>query len=239
MKKNKRLFLLASVMVTGALAITAFKPFPATLNRSLVTAIGATPATPATLADETSAKAATTNAPAQATTKWALDKVHSNVLFSVSHLVVSDVEGSFKSYDGTMENSKADYSDAKINFSTDVSSVSTDNENRDKHLKSDDFFNAEKFPKMTFVSSSFQPLGDNKYKLTGNLTIRDVTRTVTFDVKYGGSVNAMGGTHIGFKAKTTINRFDYNLKWDKTTEAGGMVVGKDVDITVNIDFKKV
>jgi polyisoprenoid-binding protein YceI len=222
--KSKKLFLLAAVLIAGALTITAFRPSTATMNGPLVTAAGAT--------------AVATAVPVQATTKWTLDKVHSNVLFSVSHLVVSDVEGSFKGYDGMMENTKADYSDAKINFSADVSTISTDNENRDKHLKSDDFFNAEKFPKITFVSSSFQPLGDNKYKLTGSLTIRDVTKTVTFDVKYGGSVNAMGGTHIGFKAKTTINRFDYNLKWDKTTEAGGMVVGKDVDITVNIDFKK-
>ena len=174
-----------------------------------------------------------------AASKWVTDKVHTNVLFSVSHLVVSDVEGSFKSFDGSMEAEKPDYSDAKINFTIDVNSISTDNENRDKHLKSDDFFNAEKFPQIKFVSTSFQPTGGNKYKLTGDLTIRDVTKSVSFDVSYGGSVNAMGGTHIGFKAKTTINRFDYNLKWDKMTEAGGMIVGKDVDITINIDLKKV
>ena len=182
------------------------------------------------------------NATARALTlqtgKWAIDKVHTNVLFSVSHLVVSDVEGSFKAFDGSMENTKADFSDAKIAFSVDVSSVNTDNEMRDKHLKSDDFFNAEKFPQMKFVSTSFTPAGDGKYKLTGNLTIRDMTKTVTFDVKYGGMVSAMGGTHIGFKAKTTLNRFDYNLKWSKATEAGGLVVGKDVDVTINLDLKK-
>ena len=171
-------------------------------------------------------------------TKWTIDKVHSNVRFSVSHLVVSDVEGSFKSFDGSLENSKDDFSDAKINFTVDVSSISTDNEMRDNHLKSDDFFNAAKFPQITFSSTSFQPLGNNKYKLTGNLTIRDVTKPVSFDVSYGGQVNAMGGTHIGFKAKTTINRLDYNLKWDKTTEAGGLVVGHDIDITINVDLKK-
>ena len=172
------------------------------------------------------------------TSNWVLDKVHSNVLFSVTHLVVSDVEGSFKSFDGSMQATKPDFSDAVINFTVDVSSVSTDNEMRDKHLKSDDFFNADKFPQMKFSSTSFQPLGNNKYKLSGNLTIRDVTKPVTFDVNYGGQVNAMGGTHAGFKAKTTINRLDYNLKWDKTTEAGGLVVGHDVDITINVDMKK-
>ena len=169
---------------------------------------------------------------------WAIDKAHTNVRFSVSHLVVSDVDGSFKSFDGSMTSSKPDFSDAVITFTADVSSINTDNEYRDKHLQSDDFFNAVKFPKIKFVSKSFQPLGSNKYKLTGDLTIRDVTKPVSFDVTYGGTVSAMGGTHAGFKAKTTINRFDYNLKWDKTTEAGGLVVGKEVEVILNLDMKK-
>jgi polyisoprenoid-binding protein YceI len=176
--------------------------------------------------------------PVQAPTKWGLDKAHTNVRFSVSHLVVSDVDGSFKSFDGSMTNSKADFSDAAISFTVDINSINTDNENRDKHLQSDDFFSAAKFPQMKFVSTSFKPVSGNKYTLTGNLTIRDVTKPVSFDVTYGGTVNAMGGTHAGFKAKSTINRFDYNLKWSAATEAGGLVVGKDVDITLNIDFKK-
>ena len=169
---------------------------------------------------------------------WAVDKPHTNVKFSVAHLVISDVDGNFKSFDGTMESSKPDFSDAKITFTADVSSINTDNEMRDNHLKSDDFFNAAKFPQIKFVSTSFTPLGDNKYKLVGNLTIRDVTKSVTFDVKYGGTVVAMGGTHAGFKATTKIDRFDYNLKWSKATEAGGLVAGKDVEITINADFKK-
>jgi polyisoprenoid-binding protein YceI len=169
---------------------------------------------------------------------WAVDKPHTNVKFSVAHLVISDVDGNFKSFDGTMESSKPDFSDAKITFTADVNSINTDNEMRDNHLKSDDFFNAAKYPQIKFVSTSFMPQGDNKYKLVGNLTIRDVTKPVTFDVKYGGTVVAMGGTHAGFKATATIDRFDYNLKWSKTTEAGGMVAGKDVEITINADFKK-
>jgi len=176
----------------------------------------------------------------QAPAKWVLDKTHSNVRFSVSHLVVSDVDGSFKSFDGTMTSAKPDFSDAVINFTVDVNSINTDNENRDKHLKSDDFFNATKFPQIKFASKSFQLLGNNKYTLTGDLTIRDVTKTVSFDVTYGGTVTsaAMGGTHAGFKAKATINRFDYNLKWNAATEAGGAIVGKEVEITLNIDMKK-
>jgi polyisoprenoid-binding protein YceI len=169
---------------------------------------------------------------------WVVDKPHTNVKFSVAHLVISDVDGNFKSFDGTMESSKPDFSDAKITFSADVNSINTDNEMRDNHLKSDDFLNAAKFPQIKFVSSSFTPQGDNKYKLVGNLTIRDVTKSVTFDVKYGGTVVAMGGTHAGFKATTKIDRFDYNLKWSKTTEAGGLVAGKEVEITINADFKK-
>ena len=169
---------------------------------------------------------------------WTVDKPHTNVKFSVAHLVISDVDGNFKSFDGTMESSKPDFSDAKITFTADVNSINTDNEMRDNHLKSEDFFNAAKFPQIKFVSTSFTPLGDNKYKLIGDLTIRDVTKSVTFDVKYGGTVVAMGGTHAGFKATTKIDRFDYNLKWSKTTEAGGLVAGKDVEITINADFKK-
>lgn len=174
----------------------------------------------------------------QTPTKWTVDKSHSNVKFSVIHLVVSEMEGSFKVFDGAIEHSKADMSDAKINFTVDVNSINTDNENRDKHLKSDDFFNAEKFPSMTFASTAFTPVGGNKYKLTGNLTIRDITKPVTFDVTFGGIATSTRGDKAGFKAKTTINRFDYNLKWDRATEAGGLVVSKEVDVTVFVEMNK-
>jgi len=185
----------------------------------------------------TDKKPSLVNPPAQATT-WTTDKAHTNIKFSVSHLVISDVEGNFKSIEGTMVSAKPDFSDAKISFSVDIASINTDNENRDNHLKSPDFFDAAKYPKMTFTSTSFVPTGNNKYTLVGNLTIRDVTKPVTFDVTYGGTANAMGGVHAGFKATAKIDRFDYNLKWNMATEAGGAVVGKEVDITVNVDFKK-
>lgn len=171
--------------------------------------------------------------------RWKVDKSHSNVKFTVTHLVVSEVEGSFKLFDGTMENAKSDLTDAKINFTVDVNSIDTDNERRDGHLKSDDFFNAEKFPSMKFTSTSMTSAGDNKYKLAGDLTIRDVTKPVEFDVTYGGTITANGKTKLGFKAKTTINRFDYNLKWDKATEGGGLVVSKEVGILVNVELDKV
>lgn len=174
----------------------------------------------------------------QAPTKWTLDKGHSNVKFTVTHMVVSEVDGTFKTFDGTIEHTKADLSDAKIHFTVDVNSINTDNERRDGHLKGDDFFNAEKFPAMKFESTSFTPQGDNKYKLAGNLTIRDVTKPVIFDVKYGGMLTGSRGSTIGFKGVTTINRFDYNLKWDRATETGGLVVGKDVEITVKVEMRQ-
>jgi polyisoprenoid-binding protein YceI len=176
---------------------------------------------------------------ASAQTKWTVDKGHSNVKFSVTHMVVSEMEGTFKVFDGTMEHTKPDFSDAKVNFSIDVASVNTDNERRDGHLKSDDFFNVEKFPKMTFVSTSVKPLGGNKYQMAGNLTIRDVTKPVVFDVTHGGVLNTSRGAKAGFKATTKINRFDYNLKWDRATETGGLVVDKEVTIQVNVEMDKV
>jgi polyisoprenoid-binding protein YceI len=171
-----------------------------------------------------------------AQTTWNVDKVHSNVKFNVSHMVVSEVEGSFRGFEGSLVASKADLSDASIKFSVDVNSVNTDNERRDGHLKSDDFFNAEKFPKMTFVSKSFKPLGGNKYKLTGDLTIRDVTKTVEFDVTYGGQINTGRGIKAGFKARVTIDRLQYGLKYAPALEAGGLAVGKDVEIIVNLEM---
>jgi polyisoprenoid-binding protein YceI len=114
----------------------------------------------------------------QELTKWSIDKPHTSVRFAVSHLVVAETEGTFKVFDGSVEHTKSDWSDAKINFSIDINSINTDNEYRDKHLKSDDFFNAEKYPAMTFKSSSFKPLSGNKYELKGDLTIRDITSRI-------------------------------------------------------------
>lgn len=178
----------------------------------------------------------TVGAFAQSST-WKTDASHSNVKFSVTHLVVSEVEGYFKTFAGTLVSSKPDFTDAAINFSVDINSVNTDNEGRDKHLKSDDFFNAEKFPQMTFKSTSFKKVGDKKYVLEGDLTIRDITKKVKFDVVFGGTVkDPWGNIKAGFKATGSINRFDYNLKWNSVTEAGGAVVSKEVAIVLNLEF---
>lgn len=169
--------------------------------------------------------------------KWNVDVVHSSVKFTVEHLVISEVEGTFKTFNGTMTSTKPDFTGSTIDFTVDVKSISTDNEMRDTHLKSDDFFNAEKYPKMTFKSTSFKKVSGNKYILTGNLTLRDVTKSVKFNVTYGGTAkDGYGNTKAGFKASTVINRFDYGLKWNKLTEAGGMTVGKDVTIDLRLEF---
>lgn len=172
-----------------------------------------------------------------AQTKWTVDPVHSSVKFTVTHLIISEVEGSFKTFNGTMTSAKPDFTDASIEFTVDVASISTDNDMRDKHLKSDDFFNAEKFPKMQFKSSTFKKVSGNKYMLTGYLTIRDITKPVDVDVTFGGTAkDGYGNLRAGFKATTKINRFDYNLKWNALTEAGGTVVGPEVNIILNLEL---
>ncbi|TCZ69652.1 YceI family protein [Flaviaesturariibacter aridisoli] len=168
---------------------------------------------------------------------WNVDPVHSNVRFTVSHLVISEVEGSFKKFNGSLQSAKPDFTDAKINFSVDVNSINTDNEGRDKHLKGDDFFNAAQYPAMNFTGTSFRKVSGNQYELKGNLSIRNVTKPVVFKVTYGGTVkDPWGNIKAGFKASGTINRFDYGLKWNSLTEAGGAVVGNEIAIDLRLEF---
>ncbi|MBX3006462.1 MAG: YceI family protein [Melioribacteraceae bacterium] len=174
-----------------------------------------------------------------AQTKWELDKSHSKVGFSVSHLVITDVDGLFKDYSGSITTNGDDFSTAKIDFTINTASISTENEGRDKHLRSDDFFNAEKFPQMTFKSKSMKKVNDKNYKLVGDLTIRDVTKQVELDVRFNGMVkDPWGNTKAGFKISGEINRFDYNLKWNNTVETGGLVVGKEVTLKIDLQLKK-
>ncbi len=171
--------------------------------------------------------------------KWTIDPAHTSVKFSVSHLTVSEVEGSFKVFSGGVVSTTPDFNNANINFDVDVKSINTDNDMRDKHLKSDDFFNAEKFPKMSFVSTSFKKVRGNMYLLEGNLTIRDVTKPVKFTTVYGGTVtDPYGNIKAGFKATGKISRKAYNLLWNKLTEAGGAVVGDEVTMTINTEIGK-
>ncbi len=175
----------------------------------------------------------------QAQTTWKVDASHSKIGFAVSHLVISETEGSFDVYDGTIVSKADDFTGAEINFSADAASINTANADRDKHLKSADFFDAEKFPKLTFKSTSFKKLSGNKYALEGDLTLKGVTKKVKFDVTYNGQAKSpWGQTAAGFKATGTINRTDFGLTWNKALEAGGVLVGENVDITLKLEFIK-
>lgn len=170
---------------------------------------------------------------------WSVDNSHSQVMFTVSHLVISEVTGSFQGFTGKITSEKPDFTDAKIEFTVDVNTINTASEMRDNHLKSDEFFNAGKYPVITFKGKDMKKVSGNKYKLTGDLTIRDVTKTVVLDVIYSGTVkDPWGNTKAGFKIKGMVDRFEYGLKWNTLTEAGGATVGKDVEITVNMELAK-
>jgi polyisoprenoid-binding protein YceI len=170
---------------------------------------------------------------------WTLDKAHSSINFSVRHMVISEVTGNFKDFDVSFTSSKDDFSDATVNASIKVASINTDNERRDGHLKTDDFFNAEKFPLISFKSTSFEKVDEGKYKITGDLTIRDVTKKVTFDAVYNGTIKApWGATISSWKATLAVNRFDYGLRWNKAIDSGGLIAGETVNITLNLELNK-
>lgn len=171
---------------------------------------------------------------------WNIDPYHSEVQFKVKHLVISTVTGNFQKFEGSFSNSAEDFSDAEIKFSADIASISTNNGQRDEHLKSDDFFNAEKFPKMSFQSTKFEKLSDSEYRLTGDLTIRDVTQSVTLAVEYGGKMqDPYGNLKAGFEVTGKISRKSFGLNWHAVTEAGGVVVGDEVKIIANVQFAQV
>jgi hypothetical protein len=180
----------------------------------------------------TAVLAATLFAPcAQAQTKWSADKVHSTIGFTVVYLGISDVSGSFKNYEGTIASTGADFANGSVNFSVDASSIYTDNEMRDNHLKSPDFFNAAAFPKISFQSTAFKKLSADKYVLEGNLTMHGVTKKVTFDVAHGGTVvDYYKNNRAGFKINATLNRNDYGVS------GGSGVVSENVQLSLNLNF---
>ena len=172
-------------------------------------------------------------------TTWKADKVHSNVGFTVTHMLISEVNGKFNDFDATITAAKDDFTDAQIDATIQTASVSTDNADRDKHLKTDDFFNVEKFPVMKFKSTKIEKTGDGTYAITGDLTIRDITKSVVLDTKLRGIMNdPWGNTRAGFKATTTIDRFVFGTKWKAPAGDGGLVVSKDVVINLAFEFVK-
>ncbi|MBI3004591.1 MAG: YceI family protein [Ignavibacteriales bacterium] len=170
---------------------------------------------------------------------WKIDPAHSEVSFKVKHLVVSTVTGNFGQFDATIQSERPDFSDAKVAFEADVNSINTKNEQRDGHLKSPDFFDSLKYPKMSFASTSVKNMSDYELKVTGNLTMRGVTKEITLDVVYNGTVPGFGGNQVaGFEIRTKLNRFDYGLQWNALTEAGGVVVSNEVKIEIVAEFNK-
>jgi polyisoprenoid-binding protein YceI len=170
---------------------------------------------------------------------WGIDPAHSEITFKVKHLVIATVTGKFDKYEGSVESTNDDFSDAKITFTADVNSINTSNEQRDGHLKSDDFFNAEHFPKLTFVSTSFKKISDHEYKLAGDITIRNITKNIELTAEYAGvMVDPYGNTKAGFEINGKISRKEFGLKWDAITEAGGAVVSDEVKLHLNIELHK-
>lgn len=169
-----------------------------------------------------------------AQTKWNVDNMHSFVNFSVKHLGISFVDGRFDKYEGTFDCTPEDITKGTFNFTVDINSINTGVEMRDNHLKTNDFFNTEKYPSMKFESTSIKKTGKDQYKLIGNLTIRDITKPVTFDLTYGGLLkdDGQGNSKVGFQASTTINRFDFDVNYDPS----GQAIAKDVNVTVNLEF---
>jgi len=169
------------------------------------------------------------------TKTWKIDPTHSEIHFKVKHLMVSTVTGSFDEFKGTVKTERDDFQDAKISFATSVASINTKNAGRDEDLKSDHFFNAEKFPEITFVSTSFKSIKKESYKLHGNLTIRDKTKEIELDVEFNGVVtDSYGNLKAGFQLSGEINRKDFGLNYHAVTETGGLVVADKIKLEMNV-----
>jgi polyisoprenoid-binding protein YceI len=174
-----------------------------------------------------------------AKSQWKIDPAHSSVDFSIKHMVISRVKGTFHTFDAVIEADPEDLTTARIEFTVDVASVDTRNEDRDNHLRGADFFDAENYPKMMFKATRIVKKSEGEYEVTGDLTIRGVTRPETFLVTYEGQgKDPWGGIRAGFSANGTINRSDYGLKWNAALETGGVLVGDQVQVSLEIEAVK-
>lgn len=171
-----------------------------------------------------------------AQTTWTIDKAHSKIAFNVTHMAVSEVEGNFKEFDASLVTKAADFNGAEVTFTAKTASIDTDIERRDNHLRSPDFFDAEKYPEITF-KGTLNKKGD-KYVLKGDLTMHGVTKPVEFDVTYGGTINTGRGEKAGFKISGKLNRHDYGLTWNNKVPTGELVVGDEVEIIGKIELDK-
>ncbi|MEH7387004.1 YceI family protein [Bacillus sp. JJ1521] len=174
-----------------------------------------------------------------ANTKWAVDASHSSIDFSVKHMMIAKVKGSFENFDATIEADPADLTTANIEFKVDLTSINTKNEDRDNHLRSADFFDVENHPSMTFKSTSIVKTDDGEYDLTGDLTIRGTTKPETFKIVFeGAGKDPWGNEKAGFSATGSLNRSDYGLVWNAALETGGVLVGDQVKISIEIEAGK-
>lgn len=179
----------------------------------------------------------TTNNASQ--TAWAIDTAHSEIMFKVRHMMVSTVTGWFSQFEGSLHSNGDNFENASVNFTAQTASISTNNEQRDGHLRSDDFFNAEAYPQISFQSESFEKQNDDSYVVKGNLTIRDITNPVQLKATFlGTNVDPYGQTKAGFEISGSISRSAYNLKWNAITEAGSVVVSDEVKLDLNVQLVK-
>lgn len=171
--------------------------------------------------------------------KWSIDPMHSEVLFKVKHLVISTVTGSFKNFSGSVSFEEDKLEDASVTFEIDVNSVDTNQEQRDGHLKSADFFDVENYPVISFSSTSFKKIKGDVYKLEGNLTMKGVTRAVEVEAEFGGTEkDAYGNTKMGFEITGVINRKEFGLTYNSITETGGLALGENIKLAANIQLVK-
>jgi polyisoprenoid-binding protein YceI len=168
---------------------------------------------------------------------WKIDPAHSHIQFSVRHMMISKVRGFFEKFDGVINLDETNPANTTVDVKIETASVNTREPQRDGHLRSPDFFNAEAFPYMTFKSKKVEVLGGNNAKLTGDLTIRDITHEVNLDVEFLGKAKSpWGATSAGFTGATKINRKDWNLTWNQALETGGVLVGDDIEISIELEL---
>lgn len=171
--------------------------------------------------------------------KYKIDPMHSDVNFKVKHLMISTVTGSFSGFDAGFEAENEDFTDAKIDFEADVNTISTNNTQRDEHLKSADFFDAANHPKLSFKSSEIKRVSDNNYELHGDISIHGTVKPLKLNVEYSGKMTDFyGNEKHGFEINGKINRKEFGLAWDAVTEAGGIVVSDEVKLSINAQFQK-
>ena len=174
-----------------------------------------------------------------ATQSWALDPTHSELQFKIKHLMISTVTGQFNEFKASVETDGDDFANAKVHFEATVDSISTNNEQRDAHLKNGDFFDAEKYPVIVFKNEKMEKTGEDEYKLYGTLTMRGVSKNIILNAEFGGiTKDPWGNTRTGFSVTGKINRLDFGISFGSVSETGGLLLGDEVKISANVQFVK-